>query len=121
MEFSERVKKAREHAGLNQAELAKATGLTQQMVSRIESGTVKGSTAVNRIAMTCKVNPFWLSDGIGEMADKVQTFSPQTLAIAEMVESMDDDGKRAVQEDVEKEKLWRETRKGSADPERRAG
>jgi transcriptional regulator with XRE-family HTH domain len=121
MELSERIKLARNGAGLSQAELAEKANVKQQTISQLETGKADSCAGINRIAIACGVNPLWLSDEIGEMKEKARTFSPQTLAIAEMVEPMDDEGKRAVQEGVEKEKLYREHRKPSPGSERRAG
>jgi len=67
MELKDRVKKARKHASLSQVELAEKVGISQASVSEIERGLSRTSSHLLRIALVCKVNPVWLSDGRGEM------------------------------------------------------
>lgn len=72
MKLSERIKMAREYAGLDQVQLGERVGISQQMVSKLESGKANGSSHLIKIARHCKVNPFWLSDEEGEMVDQNQ-------------------------------------------------
>lgn len=67
MNLSERVKQAREHAGLKQKELADMVGITQTAISQLESGKTQRSTFLVQIAIACKVNTRWLASGTGEM------------------------------------------------------
>jgi transcriptional regulator with XRE-family HTH domain len=69
MTLGERLRKAREYAGLTQVQLAEKTRLTQQTISLIESGTNKESAAVVRLAMACGVRPEWLAEEQGDMVD----------------------------------------------------
>ncbi|SMF96069.1 Helix-turn-helix domain-containing protein [Methylomagnum ishizawai] len=70
MNLSERIKMAREYVGLDQKGLAEKVGISQQMVSRLETGKADGSSHLIRIAQVCRVNPFWLYDESYEMVDE---------------------------------------------------
>lgn len=67
MEFKDRLKAARRHAKLNQAELAGKAGITQTSISDLERGKSKATAHVVLIADACGVSAKWLSDGIGPM------------------------------------------------------
>lgn len=71
MNLGERVAKARKHAKLTQPALAeKLNGLmTQQNISLLERGAIKGTEYIVQIAMACDVRPEWLATGQGEMTD----------------------------------------------------
>jgi DNA-binding XRE family transcriptional regulator len=60
-EMGKRVRLAREHAGLTQSVLAKRLKVTQAMVSRAESGTVRISGAyIGRVLKACKLAADWV-------------------------------------------------------------
>jgi SOS-response transcriptional repressor LexA len=63
----QRLKYARELAGLTQAELAKAAGVTQQSIQQLEQGLHKSSRALVHMAEALSVRPAWLAKGQGEM------------------------------------------------------
>ena len=63
MELNERVSLAREHAQLTQAQLAKASGVSQQAIQKLESGKSKDSKKIAQIAIACGVRPEWLATG----------------------------------------------------------
>lgn len=67
MNLSQRLKAARKHAGLTQKELADAAGVSQPVISQLESGASLKSVHIAKLAITCKVDPMWLSEGVGEM------------------------------------------------------
>ena len=67
MEFKERLKAARRHAGLNQTELAERAGLTQTSISDLERGKSKATSFAAQIASVCGVSPMWLAEGTGDM------------------------------------------------------
>lgn len=67
MEFKDRLKAARRHAGLNQIELAARAGITQTSISDLERGKSKATAHVVKIADACGVSAKWLSDEIGPM------------------------------------------------------
>lgn len=67
MEFGERLKAAREAAGLTQEELAKKSGVKQGTISKIERGDSDSSTFTVQLAIACGVRPEWLAMSEGEM------------------------------------------------------
>ena len=64
---AERIRHARKKAGLTQADLAKACGISRAAVSQWELGTTKSPTSQNifEIARATGFNPEWLSSGQG--------------------------------------------------------
>ncbi len=72
MEFKERLKAARRHAGLNQTELAERAGLTQTSISDLERGKSKATAFAAQIASVCGVSPMWLAEGAGDMLKGVE-------------------------------------------------
>ncbi len=55
-----RIRSARQHAGLSQAQLALETRLTQQMISKLESGQSRSTSAIFAIAKALGVSAEWL-------------------------------------------------------------
>ena len=70
MELKDRLKLARKSAGITQAQVADAIkGLSQPAYSELERGVSKSTSKIVELASLYKVNPEWLSSGIGEMND----------------------------------------------------
>lgn len=67
--LKDRMKQARKHAGLTQKDLAAAVGVSQPVISQLESGENLQSVHLLKIAHACRVNPAWLAEGVGEMVD----------------------------------------------------
>lgn len=67
MIFGERIKHARELAGLNQKELAKLSGIKQPSIAYLENPkkNAQSSRYTAAIAKACKVNLEWLTTGTG--------------------------------------------------------
>lgn len=62
--FQDRLRKAREHAGMTQSELAEATGVSLNSLNRYEKGQRSpGEDIVSAIAKATGVPPTWLIDG----------------------------------------------------------
>ena len=68
MSIGKRLATVREHAGLNQSELARRCGVRPSAISMIESGTSKSISAslLFAIAEVLRVNVVWLQTGKGE-------------------------------------------------------
>jgi len=64
--IKERLKQAREAAGLTQTELANAASTSQTSIYKIESGITIRPRGIERIAKILKVSPEWLQFGAGE-------------------------------------------------------
>jgi len=73
MNYSQRLKAARKHAKLTQAELSKAVGITQTSISDLERGKSASSTFSASIARICGVSALWLETGEGSMTDQGKT------------------------------------------------
>ena len=67
-EFGKRVRTARKNAGLSQAALARAVGVSQGTVSEMET-LAHSSTVTAQVAVACGVNANWLATGEGEMLE----------------------------------------------------
>lgn len=65
MSLALRIKQARAAANLSQRELAKRSGLSQQLISKLENGLVTSTTEVFGLAGILGVDPRWLATGIG--------------------------------------------------------
>lgn len=76
--IAERLKQAREKAGLTQPELAKKAGVSQGTIGNVESGLRKRPRELLAIAEALNVSPKWLETGI----EQVST-SPTSLANTE--------------------------------------
>lgn len=70
MKYGERLKLARTHAKLSQAELADRAKVGSQVnVSKLERSEAEGSEFTVQYAMACGVRPEWLAMESGEMID----------------------------------------------------
>lgn len=65
MSLGQRLKQAREKAELSQRGLAKRSGLSQQLISKLENGLVESTTEAFALAEALRVNPLWLATGKG--------------------------------------------------------
>lgn len=65
-DFGKRLKEARKHAGMTQAQLAKKVGIGQSTIAELERSG-HGSSYVSTMAVTMRVSPQWLEKGTGEM------------------------------------------------------
>lgn len=61
--FAERIKLVREEAGLTQAELAKACGVSQANIAQLECGNVGRTSYLAEIARACGASTDWLAFG----------------------------------------------------------
>lgn len=59
-DLAHRIKAARQQTGQSQAELAQKTRLTQQMISKLESGQSRSTSAIFAIANALGVSAEWL-------------------------------------------------------------
>jgi len=64
--LKDRLSRARQAAGLTQAQLAKASGVTQQMISKLETGQSAETTGIVSLARALGKSPDWLESGIGQ-------------------------------------------------------
>lgn len=74
--FAERLRRARDIRQLTQAELARATGISQSAIANYENGNRKTTKHIFRLAHVLQVAPVWLADGIGSMDVTLSDPSP---------------------------------------------
>ncbi|EOU3097406.1 TPA: helix-turn-helix transcriptional regulator [Yersinia enterocolitica] len=67
--FSERLVKAMDSAGMSQAMLATAVGLSQPSIWKLVSGQTHTSRKLIEISHALGVRPEWLSQGVGPMRE----------------------------------------------------
>lgn len=65
--LGKRLKAARKSKGFTQQELEKLSGVSQQLISKIESEKIESTTEVFNLAEVLEVNAKWLATGNGEM------------------------------------------------------
>jgi DNA-binding XRE family transcriptional regulator len=80
--FARRLKKARAHAGLSQADLARVLGVKPQAIQYLEqeSNNARGSKHTSAIARACAVDAMWLSTGRGTMLLEKKQMAAQDQA-----------------------------------------
>lgn len=61
--IGERLRLARKNARLSQAALAEASGVSQQMISKLEVGKAESTGDIVKLARACGVDADWLEDG----------------------------------------------------------
>lgn len=66
MNLGERIRYARERAGLSQAALAQVVGIKQQSLSALESGRTQTTSKIVELAFSLNVPVVWLAQGRGE-------------------------------------------------------
>jgi len=64
--IGKRVKERREELGMSQSVLAKRIGVSGPSLSQLESGKIKRSRRINKLAAALKVTPEWLEGGAEE-------------------------------------------------------
>ena len=63
MNLGDRIRQARKVAGMTQTQLADASGMSQQMISKLESGGSPATSNIVAIAMALNVSAEWLDSG----------------------------------------------------------
>jgi len=76
--LGERLREARDLAGLSQKQLEARSGLSQKTISKIEIGKQDKSTQVLRLAQACGVRVEWLASGEGPMVGDATTANSPT-------------------------------------------
>jgi transcriptional regulator with XRE-family HTH domain len=87
MTLAERLRMARVHAKLSQPQLAERSGVSQQMISRLERGSSKGSAGIVNLAIVCGVRPEWLSDGTEPMLSDPEPIA-EVMRLAWAIQSL---------------------------------
>lgn len=69
--LGDRLREARELAGLTQAKLAEKSGISQQQIAKIEVGKTKKTTYITYLAKILAVSPDWLAEERGPMRKEI--------------------------------------------------
>ncbi len=67
MKLGDRIRERRKAAGWSQAKLSTESGISQQMLSKLERGVAFGTTEIVPLARALGVSPKWLETGEGPM------------------------------------------------------
>lgn len=80
-----RLRHARKHRKLTQAQLAQLAGVKQASISQVETGETKSlrGTTLVAIAKVLSVNPDWLANGKGSMERKDVPLSDEAVLLAQ--------------------------------------
>lgn len=90
MELKDRLKQARNYAGLTQKEIeSRIKGLKQSSYSELERGESKSSTKLIELATLFRVDPVWLATGNGEMLNK-----PTASELMQRIKDIENGGAR---------------------------
>lgn len=71
MNLGTRIRECRKAAGWSQAKLAEESGISQQMLSKLERGVAFGTTEIVPLARALRVSPQWLETGDEPMVDAI--------------------------------------------------
>ena len=77
--FGGRLRDARKAAGLTQKQLSARSGVSQSMLSELETGEAEGSTHVAQLAAALNVNALWLAEGRGRRTRETLVTDGQDL------------------------------------------
>jgi transcriptional regulator with XRE-family HTH domain len=102
MSLGGRPRKAREYAGramgskrkLSQKQLAERSGVSQQMISKLELGLSKETSGIVALAVYCGVRPEWLSNGTGPMVGEPEPDREVLLSMVRMIQDVQTEVKR---------------------------
>ena len=90
--LGKRLKAARKSKGFTQQELEKLSGVSQQLISKIESEKIESTTEVFNLAEVLDVNAKWLATGNGEMSGESRVvsseYSREDLNLLNMINGM---------------------------------
>lgn len=63
MSIATRIKTARTQTGMSQRALAKRSGVSQQLISKLENGAVESTSEIFTLAEALAIDPVWLATG----------------------------------------------------------
>ena len=89
---------------LTQAELTKKSGISQQLLSRIENEKVESTTEIFNLADALNLNPRWLATGDGDMDLEKRTASDSSeeeIRLIHLIRNLTTAQRNGVIKDVE--------------------
>lgn len=96
MSLGTRIRERRKAVGWSQAKLSDESGISQQMLSKLERGVAFGTTEIVDLARALKVSVDWLETGEGpmlvdettledrEIIEEIKSFSPEERPFVRM-------------------------------------
>ncbi len=100
MNIGKRIKQRREMLRLSQEDVAKETGISQAMISKIEKGLAESSRSLPLIAHVLRVNALWLQTGQGkpdlDYSHPISDSNPILRELAELIKSTDKRGQEKI-------------------------
>ena len=103
--LGKRLKAARKSKGFTQQELEKLSGVSQQLISKIESEKIESTTEVFNLAEVLDVNAKWLATGSGEMGGENRAvnseYSRENLNILAMLDMITSEQKKDALADIQ--------------------
>lgn len=102
MKLSDRLKAARDRAGLTQEQLSKKSGVAQQVISKLENGKQQETAGIVKIAIACGVRPEWLDMEQGEMVDGLYVHDEKLKQLLKVAQELPEYGKdKAIKEVID--------------------
>ena len=102
MDFKDRLKEARESAGLSQGDLADKIGVTRQAITHLETGYAKAMKTDHlfECARVLQVNPEWLGRGTGSPRTGFYTLpaSDEAQVLALQIDRLEPENRRVLME-----------------------
>ena len=71
MSLGTRIRERRKDLGWTQAKLSEESGISQQMLSKLERGVAFGTTEIVDLARALGVSAYWLETGEGPMIEEI--------------------------------------------------
>lgn len=103
--LGKRLKAARKSKGFTQQELEKLSGVSQQLISKIESEKIESTTEVFNLAEVLDVNAKWLATGNGDMNTESHAvsseYSREDLNILKMLGMITSEQKKDALADIQ--------------------
>ena len=84
MTLGDRIRERRKAKGWSQSQLSEESGISQQMLSKLERGVAFGTTEIVSLACALKVIPRWLESGEGSMTGQEELPPTARMVIKEI-------------------------------------
>lgn len=96
--YAQRLKAARDHAGLSQSELGRQVDMSAQSIQYLEDSekAAQGSNKTASIASVCGVSALWLETGQGTMTAGADAPLPSARGLATAIKTLPAGLQRAV-------------------------
>jgi len=110
--LGKRLRSSRKNNNLNQAELAKKSGVSQQLISQIENEKIKSTNDIFSLSDALNVNAKWLATGVGDMKASLSndpSDSKEELQFLNLLRSITADQRKEVMQSLKSTHLSNES------------